>query len=121
MDDDDAAKVFVVSIQHDCGSIARLFTLLLPYFYFSDTAGLDVKYEPTKINFQKICKGYDNSETTVGKLSVGESRSTWSIFVKSIFGLSFFETYENRVRTKIDQVESDLPCLILVCRGLRPF
>ena len=32
-------------------------------------AGLDVKYEPTKINLPANQKGYDTFETTVKKLS----------------------------------------------------
>ena len=34
----------------------------------TDTAGLDVQYERTKINVPTNQNGYNNSETTVGKL-----------------------------------------------------
>ena len=51
----------------------------------------------------------------------GESKSSLTIFVKFIFDLSFFETSENRVPTKIVKADLDSPRQILVCRGLRPF
>ena len=43
----------------------------------------------------------------------GEFRSAVTIFVKSIFGVLFFETCENRVLTKIVTVDLDLPRRIL--------
>ena len=51
----------------------------------------------------------------------GESRSTVSIFVWSIFELFFQNNFPNSVQTKIDTVNLDSPCQILLFRGLRPF
>ena len=62
-----------------------------------------------KINFPTNQKGYDGSETTVGKLLTRKNRSAGPIFVKTIFGLLFFETCENRVPTKIDPADLDSP------------
>ena len=62
------------------------------------TAGLDVHYE--KINLPANQKGYDTFETTVGKLSQGESKSALTIFVKFIFDLFFQNNVLNIVQRK---------------------
>ena len=75
-----------------------------------------------KINLPTNQRGYDNSETTVGKLLARRIfRSTWYIFVKIIFDLLFFRTCEKRIPTKIYQAESHSPRWILWFQGLGPF
>ena len=51
----------------------------------------------------------------------GESKSAWFSFVNVIFGLFFQNNFPNIVKRKIVKAESDSPCRILVCRGLRSF
>ena len=50
-----------------------------------------------------------------------ESRCAVSIFVRSIFGLSLFETCESKAQTKIDTVDLDSPRRIFIRLALIPF
>ena len=62
-----------------------------------------------KINFPTNQKGYDNSETTVGKLSTIKNRSSEYIFLMSFFDLLFLKTSENMDPTKIYPANLDSP------------
>ena len=49
------------------------------------TDGLDVQYQPTKINLPTNQKGYDKSETTDEKLSARRIQIYWVYFSVIIF------------------------------------
>ena len=74
-----------------------------------------------KNNFPKNQKGYDKSETTVGKLLARRIQISRVYFSVVIFDLLFFKTSANVAPTKIDAADLDSPCQILVCRGFRRF
>ena len=66
-----------------------------------------------KINFPTNRKGYDNSETTVGKLSAGRIQICLVQFYKSHFWPLFQNNFPNNAQTKIDQSDLDSPRRIL--------
>ena len=68
-----------------------------------------------KMNLPTNQKGYDNSETTVGKLLARKIRIFQVYFLWSFFDLLFFETSENMAPIKIYPAESDSPHRIHTC------
>ena len=57
--------------------------------FFFTTAGLNVKSEPTTINLPANQKGYNNFETTAGKLSTRRIQICRVYFSKIIFDILF--------------------------------
>ena len=86
------------------------------------TVGLDGHYEPTKKTISRKTRRvtYDNSKTTVGKLSTRKNQICRVYLSVIIVELLFFKTSENMAQTKIDPADLDLPCLILVCKVSDP-
>ena len=66
-----------------------------------------------KINLPANQKSYDNSETTVGKLSARRNQICRIYFSVIIFDLLLFKTSENMAPTKIDPAGLDSPRRIL--------
>ena len=85
---------------------------------FTSTAGLDVQYEPTK-KLPTNQKGFDNSETTVEKLSVRRIQIYRVFFSEILFDLLIFKTSGNMAPTKIDLADLDSLRRELFNGGLR--
>ena len=79
------------------------------------TAGLDPQQMHTKKNLPANRKGYDNSETTVGKLSVRRIQICGGpgLFSYDPFSSLFQNNFLNNVRTKIVPADSESQCRIL--------
>ena len=81
---------------------AWCWVLLVQFSYLKSTAGLNAQYETTKNNSRTNRKGYDNSETTIGKLSARRIQIFWVRFCIMIFGLLFFKVCEKMGLNKFE-------------------
>ena len=79
--------------------------------YLNDltTAGLLIRYAHMKNQFASKQKGYDNSETTVGKLSTGQIRFCHVYFCLGIILKVILNNFQNNALRKMYRTESDSP------------
>ena len=74
-----------------------------------------------KINLPANWKGYDNSATTIGKLSTRKIQICLVQFCVIHFCPSIFNNFWNRSPSQLNQAESDSPRQMLQYGGLRSF
>ena len=66
-------------------------------------------------------KGYDESETTNGKLLTRRIQIHMVYFCVTHFDLVYQNNFPNNAQTKIDHTDLDSPRQIVLFRGLRSF